>query len=461
MKLVNRYVREEKPFTKKSLFNELGLEGARGEKVLSLLLSCGALSAAPLRDEFKFNFVGVLVAGNLVIRCFPKYITKKKPVIEFEQALSVIRHYEKESKTDIRLTGEQKRTAFDLLAECLSLLENYAEHGIYSNITHEVENNGSGDILWDRTINMSEPFFCDGSPVYIDLHTRRVVDDDQNYITRLHKHIITECSDILKKADILLLFGMVPLYLSDEPRDHFGPDDYIMERLRAELDVQFDSYKQSLLRDMIRFIEQRNTLLQDMPLMLYGTTSFAHVWEAVCKKALNDQLDTPLNKLELPQTLATNYKPRKKLIELIEKPRWFLEGVERFAKTLKPDLATFFIRDGETVFCIFDAKYYVYEKSATGMPGIGDIDKQYLYELAFKPFLTEHGITQVKNIFLMPTEGESVEYKGYVEFGILKKLGLENIQIVLVPAKEIYDVYLGKIRYEKSYFINMILSNIG
>lgn len=48
----------------------------------------------------------------------------------------------------------------------------------------------------------------------------------------------------------------------------------------------------------------------------------------------------------------------------------------------------------------------------------------------------------VKNVFLMPTYDANVENKGHVEIGILHKLGLENIQVVMLPAREINQMYL-------------------
>ncbi|MBD5647923.1 MAG: hypothetical protein HDQ89_10065 [Desulfovibrio sp.] len=49
----------------------------------------------------------------------------------------------------------------------------------------------------------------------------------------------------------------------------------------------------------------------------------------------------------------------------------------------------------------------------------------------------------MQNIFLLPGEGDKLEYKGYVEFAMLKNLGCENIKIVLVPAEKVFAAYLN------------------
>ena len=467
MKLANRFVREEKPYTKAELFKMFGLSAGAGEKLFSLLLSCGVL--VPVRQGgsepvFKFCFVGIIFFDKLIIRCFPKYIrSTDTPHAQFAQVMNVIHRYGRESKAEFRPSGEQEHMEFSLLSEALSLLDDYAEHGVYSNVIHESELNGGGEILWDKTIGSIDPFFSNDTPFYMEFHTRRVIDDEQSYVTRLHKYILTECSQLLEGADLLTLFGMAPLYLCDERREHFGSDGYIVQRLRAELDIQFDSQKQELLRRLIRFIERRESLAAE-PLHLYGTTAFEAAWEAVCAKAFGNQLKAPLKDLSLPSGLNADYrsKSRLPLIGLIERSNWCLADAKPFEGngTLIPDIAAFHQHNGETIFVIFDAKYYTYSPSADRLPGIGDIDKQYLYELAFKPFLEAHGITQVKNIFLMPIEGTELEYKGYVELPMLRALGLENIQIVLVPAEKIYECYLENERYEKSCFIKGIIESI-
>ena len=48
----------------------------------------------------------------------------------------------------------------------------------------------------------------------------------------------------------------------------------------------------------------------------------------------------------------------------------------------------------------------------------------------------------MKNAFLFPTYNSEVENKGYVELEMLSSLGLENIQVIMLPANEINQLYL-------------------
>ena len=42
----------------------------------------------------------------------------------------------------------------------------------------------------------------------------------------------------------------------------------------------------------------------------------------------------------------------------------------------------------------------------------------------------------------MPTEEDEIINKGYVELGMLHNLGLENIQVRLLPARMMYYYYM-------------------
>ena len=83
-------------------------------------------------------------------------------------------------------------------------------------------------------------------------------------------------------------------------------------------------------------------------------------------------------------------------------------------------------------------------------PGIESVTKQYLYQLAYQPFIDAHGFTDVKNCFLMPTEKEEVENKGNVTMEMFQYLKYKNIEVKLkgievryIPATVAYCYYLS------------------
>ena len=73
--------------------------------------------------------------------------------------MNVIHRYGRESKAEFRPSGEQEHMEFSLLSEVLSLLDDYAEHGVYSNVIHESELNGGGEILFDGEVIRKDGVF--------------------------------------------------------------------------------------------------------------------------------------------------------------------------------------------------------------------------------------------------------------------------------------------------------------
>jgi hypothetical protein len=372
------------------------------------------------------------------------------------QILRVLDRYSAKEQIINLYNGTEESRSFNLLAVILFLMNDYFESGLYTNTEDVVEVNGEGSILWDKTISDGFAMISDNRPYYVDIYTHRTIDDEQDFFLRLHKCVLTECSRQLEEADLLSLFNLAEIDLSEEAISDLGEDEYILYRLQAELNMQFNTRKQILLKTLYAYIAQHKTLEDSYGLSLYGTTSFNLVWEDVCAVAFNDKLQTQLRNLRLPLPLADEYAPDDKLIDIIEKPKWWgynEDGLiwnepKEANETLIPDLVNIYNQEGEYLFVIFDAKYYCIQleqdRNLRGQPGIGDVTKQYLYQLAFKNFLETHGIARVRNCFLMPTEQNDVVKKGMASLQMLHELGLQDIQIRLLPAKEMYNCYLAK-----------------
>ena len=283
---------------------------------------------------------------------------------------------------------------------------------------------------------------------------KKRVNNDFDYFKRLHECILTLISKELMEADLLSLFELTPIELTDECLTEFGDREYILYRLENELNIQFNTRKQLVLKGIYSYIKHGGQLDYRDGFSFFGTNSFNLVWECVCSEILNNQLDIPLGQLRLPVTLNKEYNSQTKLINLIEKPFWSI--IDKEAKdTLTPDLITIF----KNQFYIFDAKYYTpnlkHGESPKGQPGIESISKQYLYQLAYKKFIDAHGFEGVKNCFLLPTEEDTIIDLGEVSMKMFSNLGLENIRVRCIPASLAYDFYL----LGKKLDINMLKLN--
>ena len=160
----------------------------------------------------------------------------------------------------------------------------------------------------------------------------------------------------------------------------------------------------------------------------------------------------------MPLTEPYQQIRHKKLIDLIDKPQWSgtAPNSELFVKqaedTLIPDLISIVNVDGNYQFIIFDAKYYniqlEHNKKLRGQPGIESITKQYLYQLAYQPFVEAHQIGTVRNCFLMPTSSAEIVEKGTASLSMLSELGLQDIQVRLLPAEMMYRHYIDNTKLD-------------
>lgn len=486
--MISVFLREQKRYTQEELVRAFECSEEKTVKILKRLKEYGVLKAVTadegqkdltdLAEEdieiadvevgeneylYVFTFVGVITIEGRVLKCYPKYLLDATaPKTELKQVLKVLEKYNSREQIIRMYNDTSDSSAFNMLAVMLFLLQDYFEYGSYTNTQDIIESNGTGDILWDKTINETFTLLSNNRPYYPELLTTRHIMDDFDFFKRLHECILTRCTQELRDADLLDLFDMMGADLSDEQIEDFGDKEYVLDRIAKELNVQFNTRKQLLLKTLYAYIANSSTLDDLDCFSMFGTNSFNLVWEKVCAEVMDNQLQKPIGGLNLPVPLTEEYVPYRhnKLIELIDKPQWTgtKPNGDSFVKqaelTLIPDLISIVNSNGEYQFVIFDAKYYniqlEHNKKLRGQPGIESITKQYLYQLAYQPFVDAHHIKTIRNCFLMPTAAKCMEKKGIASLAMLSKLGLQDIQIRLLPAETMYKHYIENTKMDIS-----------
>ena len=466
--MVSKFLREQKRYTQKDLCDKLECSEEKVVLIIRKLKEFGVLKAvkasepqrdmSELADEdievadvdageneylYVFTFVGVIVIAGCALKCYPKYLLSEvEPKQELRQVLKVLEKYNSKEQIIRMFNDSSESSSFNLLAVLLFLIQDFYENGVYNNMEDIIESNGSGEILWDKTINETFTLLSNNRPYYIDLQTKKRVNDDYDYFKRLHECILTEASKEMKDAGLLDLFEITEINLTDEELDGFGDKEYILYRIENELSTQFNTRKQLILKTIYAYIDHSGNLYDTDCLSMFGTNSFNLVWESICADIMDNQLEKTLGALKLPIPLKPEYDKRMKLIELIEKPLWTAAG-KTANDTLIPDLVTITAHQ----FILFDAKYYNAQlaqgKAPKGQPGIESVTKQYLYQLAYQKFINDHGFSEVKNCFLLPTERHEIEIRGEVSMAMLSNLGLQNIKVRFLPAAMVYEHYLS------------------
>ena len=478
--MISVFLREQKRYTQEDLARKFHFSKEKTVCVLRRLKEYGVLKAVKATDVQKdltdlveedieivnvevgeneilyvFTFVGVITIHGLVLKCYPKYLLDTTaPKAELKQVLKVLEKYNAKEQIVRMYNSTSDSSAFNMLAVMLFLLRDYFDYGSYTSTHDIIETNGSGEILWDKTINETFTLLSDNRPYYPELLTMRRVNDDRDFFKRLHECILTRCTVELRDADLLDLFDIRGADISDEEIEQFGDKEYVLDRIDKELGVQFNTRKQLLLKTMYAYIANSSALDDLDCFSMFGTNSFNLIWEHVCAEVMDNQLQRPIGGLLLPIPLSEKYHNRreKKLIELIDKPEWSGKSPDgksftiEAKDTLLPDIVCVANGEGSCQFLIFDAKYYNIQldcdKKLRGQPGIESITKQYLYQLAYQPFVKAHEIGTVKNCFLMPTAGPKIVIKGSVSLAMLRNLGLQDIQVRLLPAEMVFRYYL-------------------
>ena len=284
--MISKFVREQKRYTQNELCHILECSEERAIPLIRKLKEFGVLKAVKASDIQKnmadlvetdievvdvevveneylyvFTFVGVIVVAGRVLKCYPKYLLNvKEPTDELRKIIKVLEKYNSKEQIIRMFNDSSESSSFNLLAVLLFLLQDYFENGVYTNTEDIIECNGSGEILWDKTINETFTLLSENRPYYVELQTRKRVTNDFDFFKRLHECLITMASKELQDAELLDLFEMTGVDLTDEELDDFGDKEYILYRIENELNTQFSTRKQLVLKTMYACIDRSGSL---------------------------------------------------------------------------------------------------------------------------------------------------------------------------------------------------------
>lgn len=412
------------------------------------------------------NFVGVVIVGNVAIKCFPKYIKDDEPSLKKMCLIMQVLNKYNNRNQDLSFYALDEKQHFNTLTVMLALLFDYYQYGLYTKEQIIRELNGTGEILWEPTVNNSLVLFNNNRPIYTELITRKRVADEESFIRKVHAWVLMDCSATLAEAELLDLFGLSPVEEECCELDELGNKEYITKRLQQEMCSQFNTRKQQLLQLLQAYIEKEDLRSETSGISAFGTVSFNMAWEKACACALGNLLETRC--CDLGITLKGRYAEEKMtsltLKEIIDRPEDRPEVVtakkddKKYYKSdvnlLKPDIVTLSKDKEAWRMDIYDAKYYLAsvddDGTAHNMPGIGDITKEFLYELAYKEFRDTHAIKMEKNAFVFPVEsGERLLMsKGEIRMKMFQyyEPKLQPITLFFADANQVFECYVKGIR---------------
>ena len=408
------------------------------------------------------NFVGVVIVGNVAIKCFPKYIKDDEPSLKKMCLIMQVLNKYNNRNQDLSFYALDEKQHFNTLTVMLALLFDYYQYGLYTKEQIIRELNGTGEILWEPMVNNSLVLFNNNRPIYTELITRKRVADEESFIRKVHAWVLMDCSATLAEAELLDLFGLSPVEEERCELDELGNKEYIAKHLQQEMCSQFNTRKQQLLQLLEVYIKEENIRSETSGISAFGTISFNMAWEKACACALGNLLETRC--CDLGITLKGRYAEEKMtsltLKEIIDRPEVVTakKDDKKYYKSdvnlLKPDIVTLSKDKEAWRMDIYDAKYYLAsvddDGTAHNMPGIGDITKEFLYELAYKDFREVHSIEMGKNAFVFPVEsGERLLVsKGKIRMKLFQyyEPELQPVTLLFADANQVFECYVKGIR---------------
>ncbi|WP_305296960.1 LlaJI family restriction endonuclease [Parvibacter caecicola] len=448
-----------------------GVPVDEGRRLISALSDRGVLKPASISDAAESDstdapeptyadgaycvvYVGVVLAGEIVIYCVPKYIKGSVAPSELQLVFAALRRYNSDFE-DAALTTPDEGVMANRISLILALLASYEEHGLYTHQKRIQQTNGRGLIHWPATISSHLPIITDDRPLYMEYETVTSRTSDSDFISRLHQAVLSSCSTELERCGLLDVFSLTPINLSETLLDEFGDEDTIVRKIDQELGVQFITWKQDVLKLMKLYFESARADGQQSGIMFYGTNNFHVIWEKACKAAFNDMLDIKLR--DLPISLDAKWQSHKEktLLSIIPSPKWRIRAATgklreyNRAKTIVPDIVSISVSGKSLEFTIYDAKYYAptFGKKVTAAPGTDSVTKQLLYQSAYRDFIIDNKFTSVRNMFLIPTDGDEFVNKGNVSFEVVLDEGepfTRFVDVLLVPANLMLECYISQ-----------------
>ena len=353
--------------------------------------------------------------------------------VSSEHRKSILLAIDRYHKEDSELGEEtevvqQKRES--VLELAVRVLRDYLENGAYIVHRAELEQRGQGEVDWIATIDRCDPLFVDGDPVYVDYLSECAQSDENYYITRLQRSLVTFWGRKLEALGLSSVLGVNIPPVSEEELDLLGESDYQVAQIDRELKIQFVTKARETLKLMKaliqRWTETRNTSFETFS---FGMTGVEHLWEAACAKVLGSELEEPLKKFGLGWKVDGKDASDIKFADFMPRITWRGPGnrEESFGndkgsqRSKKAGWRLDFIRTypphdvnpkaPAEKLVILDAKYYcaVWRKNdktenwtISGQPGTPDITKQMYYQMVFQDLQEQNKGLGMVNAFLLP-----------------------------------------------------------
>lgn len=418
------------------------------------------------KNNINFSFVGILIYKKNILLFVPKLyptelIGNKPSYLEFLSSIiklfKVYSSRESLANEEIETLNFDQNSDVNLLSTINYIIEDFISYGYYRNELDILELNGSGDIDWNETIDTFIPYIDKKQVIYMDYFSSENIYDENYIITNIHKIIFNKCICFCKEYNLDKILGYEDICEIDIDFNLEYDEEIFIDLIEQELAIQFEDRKVRLLNAIKSFLTQSNDSQFDR-LEAFGSSNFENIWENVCSYIFENEFigKERYKKFKLKEPIWEKHNDAPVDINIKKNGRKNL---------LNPDALKVVQYNSEKILLILDAKYY--DLKFIGMdqvinnPGIGDLSKQYMYELALKEFCDLNSIKYCINVFIIPSF-RSTYNLGKVELNFLN--GIQNltcIKLIKLDIIEVINIYCNEERYDINKFIDLCTKEEG
>lgn len=456
------FLKEYDEYTREELINKMGLEEnefndffykAQVKKIIKI----------NKKDNISFSYVGILIYKQNVLFFVPKIypteqICNKNLYLEFlSNIINLFKNYSKRESLlneELQTLNFEQDSESNILSTISYIIDDFNEYGVYKNELDILELNGCGDTEWDETMDTFIPYIDRNQVIYMDYLSSENICDENYIVTKIHKAVVNKCISFCKEYNLDKLLRYEGICEIDSDYDIDYDEEMFINLIDQELAIQYEDRKVRVLHAIKSFLTQNNGSQQDR-LEAFGSTNFENIWENICSDILGNEFvgNGRYKKFKLKEPVWTKDKSAEINISKKRKGR---------KNILNPDTLKVVKNNGETILLILDAKYYdlnfISKNEVINNPGMGDISKQYMYELALKEYCNQNTITKCINAFMIPSFKNTYSL-GNVKLDFLN--GIENltcINLIKLDINEVINIYCNEEKYNISKFIELCTS---
>ena len=379
-------------------------------------------------DFVRFSYVGIAANADNVICILPKYMFRKTSfgetlINEGQTLIKILKQYDINTSyfgNRMEFYDQSSLSETSEIALADFLLKDYLSNGIWSYQNKYIAENDANEILWEYTVERSQPVIS-RYPYYFDIFSQGNETLSNTVISRIHKWAI---SYVASRYSEILDFEITFDEIESTDINELGDQEYLIEIINKELRITFNDRDITLLKSLKELLKiGTSASVQDYT--LYGKNKFEHVWE---------------------DAVSFNFRNEyREFAGFISKPEWVDSGSGKITEknTLRPDVIKWIKNGTRSVVLIIDAKYYLFDfnainQKAENNPGVGDIVKQYFYELVLNRATSNAAWlkfqTSYRNILMFPGRERSAP--------AMTKIGTVSLENSAME-KPIYNFHLN------------------